>query len=231
MNDQFEERERSQRPMKAQSQDEIKAAWQRRKQLMRTPVYNIDQPGLHNTNIHDPEVHKEGPSYNPYGRQKGPTPEQIKTEIQKRLENGTASSQLMEINAPEIVKDNVSQESLKAIDKEMQEYREFIAWKKSKQHALSEADNNTDDDGEIEISPDVLETLEVEEPKIQGNWTSYVQKCINQGKVTLEEMEILQEKMGKKLNRTNLQEYLRYSKDAKEINMMSKKFIDVMGKK
>ena len=117
MNDQFEERERSQRPIKAQSQDEIKATWKRRNQLMRTPVYNIDQPGLHNTNIHDPEVQHEGPRTNQYGRQKGPTPEQIKTEIQKRLKNGTASSQLMEINAPEIVKDNVSQESLKAIDR------------------------------------------------------------------------------------------------------------------
>lgn len=225
MNDQFEERERSQRPMKAQSQDEIKAAWKRRNQLMRTPVYNIDQPGLHNTNIHDPEIQHEGPRSNPYGRQKGPTPEQIKTEIQKRLKNGTASSQLMEINAPEIVKDNVSQESLKAIDKEMQEYREFIAWKKSKQHALSDADNNTDDDGDIEISPDVLETLEVEEPKIEGNWTSYVQKCINQGKVTFEEMEILQETWEKKINRKDLEKYLKHDGWRKVMEVMGTTYV------
>ena len=243
MNDQFEERERSQRPMKAQSQDEIKATWERRNQLMRTPVYNIDQPGLHNTNIHDPEIQHEGPRSNPYGRQKGPTPEQIKTEIQKRLKNGTASSQLMEINAPEIVKDNVSQESLKAIDKEMQEYREFIAWKNRR--VLNDADNNTDTSGFIEISPDdddgvlkkyisedefiispdVLETLEVEEPKIEGNWTSYVQKCINQGKVTFEEMEILQETWEKKINRKDLEKYLKHDGWRKAMEVLGTTYV------
>ena len=71
----------------------------------------------------------------------------------------------------------------------------------------------------------VAKKKEVEEPKIEGNWTSYVQKCINQGKVTFEEMEILQETWEKKINRKDLEKYLKHDGWRKVMEVMGTTYV------